>query len=85
MSQRFLRRRRAWLLSLAAVLTACPLEGCWSSELAKRFREEFVPGFVEGLAQAVTFEGNTAEPGLRRAWAAFFEGLGAALNTRDGS
>jgi hypothetical protein len=60
--------------------------GCLQSDLLesdvfKRFRDAYAPGFVEGFSTAVSQPGQ-AEEGLRRSWAALFEGLGAVIETR---
>jgi hypothetical protein len=57
---------------------------CWDSDIAKRFREGYGPGFVEGFSTFLTDPEN-AEAGLQQAGAAVFEGLGAVLNPRTGS
>jgi len=69
---------------LFAALFVCHsiVGGCMDSEIGKRFRTAYVPGLVEGLSTAVSTPGD-AETGLRRAWAALFEGLGAALTVRE--
>jgi len=82
MTGRRLRRSRRVLFALSALLIACPLEGCLTSTIAKRFRDAYAPGLAEGLALAVLQPGN-AETGLRAAWAALLEGLSAAVATRD--
>jgi len=73
---------RGPMLAVVALLVACPLEGCFSSAIAKRFREAWVPGLTEGLASAITSP-DTAEDGLRQALAALIEGLGAMLELRQ--
>lgn len=82
MLARVVRRRRRLLLAVSAALVACPMEGCLTSTLAKRFRDAYAPGLAEGLALAVSQPG-TSEAGLRRAWSALFEGLGALVQTRN--
>ncbi|MCK6456947.1 MAG: hypothetical protein L6Q92_10520 [Phycisphaerae bacterium] len=78
------RRRRClrWL-SLASLLTATAFDGCWASAIALRFREGYAPGFIEGFTTAVLTPGDW-EVGLRRSWAALFEGLGAIVTPRGG-
>ncbi len=74
-------RRAGRLLALAF---ACHgIGGCLDSEVAVRFRNAYVPGLMEGLVTAVSAPGQ-AEEGLRRTWAAIYEGLNAAL-IGDGS
>lgn len=74
--------RRAGRL-LAAMLACHGIGGCLNSEVAVRFRNAYVPGLMEGLVTAVSAPGQSEE-GLRRTWAAIFEGLSAAL-TGDGA
>lgn len=57
---------------------------CLDSDLAKRFREGYAPGLVEGLSTFITDPTN-AEAGLQQTGAALFEGLGAILQPRTGS
>jgi len=72
------------LLAVALTGTALlPFQGCFDSELAKRFREAWGPGFIEGLSSALTDPAN-AEAGLRAAGAAFLSGLGAMIQPREG-
>lgn len=54
------------------------LGGCLDSDLLRRFRDGYAPGFVEGFTTAVLTPGDW-EVGLRRTWAALFEGLGAII------
>lgn len=68
---------------LAAMLACHGIGGCLNSEVAVRFRNAYVPGLMEGLVTAVSAPGQSEE-GLRRTWAAIFEGLSAAL-TGDGA
>lgn len=75
-------RRVRWLFSGA--LAFGMLGGCWSNDLFQRFREGYAPGFIEGLTTAVLTPGDW-ETGLRRAWAAIFEGLGSVLQPLSSS
>ncbi len=68
-------------LTLATILLV-PTTGCWDSEVAKRFREAFVPGWVAGLSAAVTSPWES-EIGFRQTAVALFEALGAVLTPRD--
>ena len=79
---RKLTSRAGRLLAALFVCNSVMGGGCLDSEIAKRFRTAYVPGLVEGLSTAVSTPGD-AETGLRRAWAALFEGLGAALTVRS--
>ena len=64
---------------LLAVMLACHgIGGCLDSAVAVRFRNAYIPGLMEGLVTAVSAPGQS-EDGLRRTWAAMFEGLSAAL------
>lgn len=77
MRRKVLHSRRA--ARLLAFLIACHgIGGCLDSEVAVRFRNAYLPGLVEGLVTAVSAPGQ-AEDGLRRTWAAIYEGLSAAL------
>lgn len=59
--------------------------GCeWDSDLFKRFREGVGPGFVEGAMESA-MNPQDPETGLRRAWAAFWEGLGGIIRPRTAS
>jgi len=60
------------------------LNGCWDSDIAKRFREGYEPGFVEGLSQAIEDPANSQD-GFRRLGQALFEGLGNIITPRTGS
>ena len=78
-------RRVRWLT--ATMMTCYGLSlgnGCMDSEIAKRFREAYVPGLMEGLSTAVSAPGQ-AEAGLRIAWAALMNGIGAMFDVRTPS
>lgn len=72
--------------SLAAFgLGSLMAEGCFlQSDIVKRFREGYEPGFVSGVTNAITDPDN-AEDGVREAIAAAFEGLGAVIGPRSPS
>ena len=81
------RRRTRRILKLAATcsLGAMLTEGCiLQSDIAKRFREAYGPGFVAGATAAIT-DPNNAEAGVREATAALFDGIGAVLMPRTES
>ena len=69
--------------ALAAALTSSVLlfNGCFDSDIIKRFREGSTETFVEGLSTALEQPGQ-AETGLRLMGTALAEGLGAILNPR---
>ena len=77
------RWNRRIRLTLATGLLGCVsmFGGCWDSDIAKRFREAYGPGLVEGLSDAIT---NPAQSqlGFRRTATALFEGLGAIIQPR---
>ena len=82
-----LRHHTRRLLKLAAVCSMGTtfIDGCiLQSDIAKRFREGYAPGFVSGVSNALTDPDN-AEAGVRQAVAAFFDGLGAVLQPRTPS
>ncbi len=82
MKNRWLRWHRKIKLLCATALTATVFSGgCLDSDIAKRFRQAYVPGLTEGLKMAVLQPGD-AEAGLRRAWAALNEGIAAAFQLR---
>jgi len=75
-------RRARWLT--AAMMTCYGFSlgnGCMDSDIAKRFRDAYVPGLMEGLSTAVSAPGQ-AEQGLRIAWAALMNGIGAMFEVR---
>lgn len=82
MNRHWFRKRRAAAITITAMVVGSTCEGCFNSDLAKRFREAYAPGLAEGLATAVATPG-AGETGLRQAWAALFEGLGAILNVKS--
>lgn len=82
-SSRFLRRvHKFTAYAASAFLFTGP--ACLDSDIAKRFREGYAPGLVEGLSTFITDPAN-AEAGLQQTGAALFEGLGAILQPRTGS
>ena len=79
MNLRLNHRTPRLVCRILAALVACHgIGGCLDSEVAVRFRNAYVPGLMEGLSTAVSAPGQS-EDGLRRAWAAMFEGFAAAL------
>lgn len=81
--RKLIRRRRA-VLAVVAALVACPYETCISTDLAKRFREAYAPGLIAGLSAAITTP-TDPDTGIRQAWAALIDGLGALLNVQPAS
>ena len=69
------------LLSGFLLLAGCDLLDP-DTDIARAFRQAYVPGLIEGLSTAVTTPDN-AEAGLRRTVTAFLEGLGAVLTPGD--
>jgi hypothetical protein len=57
------------------------MEGCLDTDIAKRFREAYAPGFTSGLGTALEQPGQ-AETGLRQMGVALADGLGAILQPR---
>ncbi len=86
MRANFIRHiRRIKIALVTSVIGVAPLmNGCWDSDIAKRFREAYEPGFVAGLSMAID---NPAQSqlGFRRLGQAFFEGLGAIISPRTES
>ncbi len=78
----FQRARRFLAYASTASLLVAP--SCFSSDIAKRFREGYGPAAVDGLNTFITDPAN-AEAGLQQAGAAFFDGIGAILQPRTGS
>ena len=82
MSRRFHRPSHA--LSWAAVFAGVFAQaGCLDSELAKRFREGYAPGAIEGLVAAAANPWD--EAGIRQALGALAEGVGSVINPRTSS
>ncbi len=82
-----MRNRLGFFRRLTVVLSfSAPIMfgDCLDSEMAKRFRETYLPGLVDGLSAAVT-QPESAEDGLRQAGVALIEGIGAALQPRTPS
>jgi hypothetical protein len=85
-----MKRKARWVIRikpfLAATLAASlfAFDGCLDSDIAKRFREAYAPGFISGLSTAVGTPGQ-AETGLRQMGTALAEGLGAILQPRTAS
>jgi len=79
-------KRRKPMIVLAAILGSGTLlsDGCFDSAIAQRFRDASASGITDGLTSAITDPTN-AETGLRSAWAALVDGLGAVIQTRDSS
>ena len=80
---RWVRRVRKSMAYSASAFVLSSL-ACLDSDIAKRFREGYAPGLVEGLSTFITDPAN-AEAGLQQTGAALFEGLGAILEPRTGS
>jgi hypothetical protein len=82
-TRRFIRPRSMRRIGALAVLMAgtLPVTSCFDSEIARRFRGAYAPGFMEGVSSAITDPAN-AETGLRQAWAALYDGLGAIIEPR---
>ena len=78
------RRRNSSLLSTAfyALAALAPLmSGCLDTDMAKRFREAFGPGFFDGISAAV--DNPTApEEGFQQSIDALLDGFAAILDTR---
>lgn len=68
---------------LCGLLASGPFlfDGCMDDEIAKRFREAYAPGFIEGLSTALGQAGQ-AEAGLRRMGTALANALGAVIEPR---
>jgi hypothetical protein len=76
------RFRKASLFVVCATVTSLfGVEACLDSAIALRFREAYAPGFVDGASQALA-NPDTPEDGIRTAFAALFEGLGAIIQPR---
>lgn len=73
--------RRAAQLLLAGPFI---INGCFDSDIFKRFREAYAPSAAEGFSQAITDPEN-AEDGLRLAGAALLDGLEAVIQPRTPS
>ena len=75
--------RRLRVATAAGLMSSVfmPLGGCWDSEIAKRFREAYAPGFISGLSTALGTAGQ-AEAGLRLMGKALADGLGAIIQPR---
>ncbi|MBX3393980.1 MAG: hypothetical protein KF841_01295 [Phycisphaerae bacterium] len=77
--------RKLKISAIATLVGGVPvLNGCLDSDVFKRFREAYEPGFVEGLSMAIE---NPAQSqlGFRRLGQALFEGLGAIIDPRTPS
>jgi hypothetical protein len=79
-SHRSLRHSGTCLILLALALTTA----CLDSELAKRFREGHVPGFVSRAGTAIV-QPDQAEAGLREDFAALIDDLGSLTPPRTAS
>lgn len=84
MPKLLLRARRRGAILLAGALIPGFFNGCWDTDIAKRFREAYTPGLVAGLTTAITSPDN-AEAGLRQSLAALIDGIGAILQPRTPS
>jgi hypothetical protein len=75
--------RRAGLQLSAALASGVLLSsGCLDSDIVKRFRDAYAPGFISGLTTALEAPGQ-AEAGLRELGAALADGLGAIIAPRS--
>ncbi len=79
----FVRWNRRVKHALAAGLTASGFlfNGCFDTEVAKRFREAYTPGFIQGLSTALGQAGQ-AEAGLRQMGVALAQALGGVIQPR---
>jgi len=76
--RRLMRARRRLTLLLTGAVLPSVLNGCWSSDIARRFRAGMMPGFVDGITSAITDPDNAVQ-GFRVSLASLFDGLGALL------
>lgn len=79
-----LHRELRWIRSAVVyslMATALSSTGCWESDLAKRFREAYAPGFIQGMSTALAQPGQ-AEAGLRQMGVALAEALGDVIQPR---
>jgi len=76
-------QRRLRIATAAGLMSSVflPLGGCWDSEISKRFREAYAPGFINGLSTALGTAGQ-AETGLRLMGKALADGIGAIIQPR---
>ncbi|MBN2561339.1 MAG: hypothetical protein JXQ75_10460 [Phycisphaerae bacterium] len=74
-------RRIKPALAVGLTSTALFFNGCFDSDIAKRFREAYAPGFIEGLSTALG-EAGQAEAGLRQMGTALADALGAVIEPR---
>lgn len=82
MLHRIMKKRRRITLAVFAAMLTCHYETCISTDLAKRFREVYAPAATAGLASAITTPSDP-DTGIRQAWAALIQGLGALLDVQD--
>jgi hypothetical protein len=75
------KRRMTAFLVLAITSGSFVFQGCLDSDIAKRFRTAYAPGFTDGLSTALGQAGQT-EAGLRQTGVAFAEALGSVLEPR---
>ena len=75
--------RRLRIATAAGLMSGVFLQlgGCWDSEISKRFREAYAPGFISGLSTALGTAGQTEE-GLRLMGEALADGIGAIIEPR---
>jgi len=74
-------RRLRPFLAVSLTSTGLLFNGCFDTEIAKRFREGYAPGFIQGLSTALGQRGQ-AETGLRQMGVALADGLGNVIQPR---
>ncbi len=77
---RWNRRAKRWLV-VCLTSTTVMWAGCLDSDIAKRFREAYAPGFIQGLSTAFAQPGQT-ETGLRQMGVALATALGGIIQPR---
>ncbi len=77
---RWNRRAKRWLVVCFTATTAS-WGGCLDSDIGKRFREAYAPGFIQGLSTAFAQPGQT-ETGLRQMGVALAAALGNVIQPR---
>lgn len=83
MTRSWISTRKKLAVATAALAMGQAFDsGCLGSEIALRFREAYAPGLTAGATAAITDPDN-AEVGLRQAWAALFDGIGAIIIPRN--
>ena len=74
-------RRIRPFLAVSLTSTGLLFNGCFDTDIAKRFREGYAPGFIQGLSTALGQVGQ-AEVGLRQMGVALADGLGNVIQPR---